>query len=393
MARARKGNKVQTKLGFLIYGQQGTWKSSLCLDFMKMKRPDGKPFRVLYIDAEDGSVDSYIDNLEEMGINTENLYIVYTQSLQEIYEYMDCITKHDPIFAIDESGERTGESVLDADGQPFMPDALVIDSTTMVHMACEQARINFSQKRANVRAKNNNLVGEAKLVAVEGANLEVLDYKKLSQDGNNLVLNLNATGIHYAITAREKDETRSEKVDKEIKMVATGKKVPAGFKDLAYNVKTVLHTVVDDETGEVSAIVENKDRTQVCHQNQVIEEPTLLLWQEAIDKTKDREKFVIANDMKKAVQKEQEIYERELIQTHDMEDVKTDTENTTIATQDIGIDDKVTNILATFKSSDKAKKTAIKAIFEESGVKTPAELKSLTDVKILDNIISKIESI
>jgi len=47
MARARKGTSTQTKLGFLIYGEQGTWKSSMCLEFAKYKREDGKPFKVL----------------------------------------------------------------------------------------------------------------------------------------------------------------------------------------------------------------------------------------------------------------------------------------------------------------------------------------------------------
>ena len=74
MARARSGNSVQTKMGFLIYGSFGTWKSSLCLQFARMKREDGKPFRVLYLDAEAGSVDSYLEQLEADGIDTRNIF-------------------------------------------------------------------------------------------------------------------------------------------------------------------------------------------------------------------------------------------------------------------------------------------------------------------------------
>ena len=43
----RKATAVKEKLGFLLYGKQGTWKSSLCLEFAKLKREDGEPFRVL----------------------------------------------------------------------------------------------------------------------------------------------------------------------------------------------------------------------------------------------------------------------------------------------------------------------------------------------------------
>ena len=76
MAQARKGSKINSKLAFLIFGKQGTWKSSLCLDFAKMTRPDGTPFRVLYIDAESGSIDDRLELLEEEGINLENKCIL-----------------------------------------------------------------------------------------------------------------------------------------------------------------------------------------------------------------------------------------------------------------------------------------------------------------------------
>lgn len=88
MATGRGGNKIKSKLGFLVYGEQGTWKSSLCLEFMKMKREDGKPFRVLYIDAEQGSIDDYLDDYADEGYDLRNIYIVYTQSLSEVKDFI-----------------------------------------------------------------------------------------------------------------------------------------------------------------------------------------------------------------------------------------------------------------------------------------------------------------
>ena len=89
MARARRGGLIKTKLGFLLYGKQGSGKSTMALDFAKMKREDGKPFRVLYIDSEAGSVDSYLEDLQNEGIDIDNIYIVYTQSLKEVNEYIE----------------------------------------------------------------------------------------------------------------------------------------------------------------------------------------------------------------------------------------------------------------------------------------------------------------
>ena len=114
MARARKGNVVKTKLGFLIYGNFGTWKSSLSLDFARMKNEDGRPFRVLYIDAESGSIDSYLENLENEGINTENIYIVYTQSLGEVRDYIKKASNNEDFYELDDDGKETVDEALQA---------------------------------------------------------------------------------------------------------------------------------------------------------------------------------------------------------------------------------------------------------------------------------------
>lgn len=36
MATGRGGKKIKTRLGFLLYGDYGTWKSSFCLESMKL---------------------------------------------------------------------------------------------------------------------------------------------------------------------------------------------------------------------------------------------------------------------------------------------------------------------------------------------------------------------
>jgi len=50
--RARNASKVQSKINMVVYGAPFSGKSTLCSQFAYMKTPEGKPFRVLYLDAE-----------------------------------------------------------------------------------------------------------------------------------------------------------------------------------------------------------------------------------------------------------------------------------------------------------------------------------------------------
>ena len=92
MAKARKAAKTQSKLMTIIYGEPFTGKSTLAMQLAYFKRPDGKPFRVLYLDSESGSIDDYLPELEENGVNLENIYIVYTQSLGEVIQLKQTVT-------------------------------------------------------------------------------------------------------------------------------------------------------------------------------------------------------------------------------------------------------------------------------------------------------------
>lgn len=312
MAIGRGGSKVQTKLGFLIYGEQGTWKSSLCLEFMKFTRPDGKPFKVLYIDPEQGSVDSYLDTYEEQGYDLRNIYILYTQSASEVKTYIKRARDNEDFYEFDEDGKETDIVYLDSDGEPFRPDAIVVDGITLLFVAKQQSMLNFSKKRATVRAKKNELVGLEKEVVIEGAGIEIKDYQTLKFEGQDLILDLLSCGKHFATTCREEDEKESfrDKQTGEIKSMATGRKQPSGFKDIRYNVKTVLRVFKDDD-GIVKAIVENKDRTLVHKQDDLIIEPTLTDWQIVVDRNKNKKEFNIGNNLNKSVEIEMKAIEKE----------------------------------------------------------------------------------
>lgn len=119
MAKARKASVTQSKLGMILYGEPFTGKSTMAMQLAYFKRPDGKPFRVLYLDPETGSIDDYLGDLEENGVNLENIYIVYTQSLGEVRQYIAKVKNGEDFYELDDDGEETDEVVLDADGEPL----------------------------------------------------------------------------------------------------------------------------------------------------------------------------------------------------------------------------------------------------------------------------------
>lgn len=385
MAIGRSGKKVKTKLGFLIYGEQGTRKSSFCLESLKLMNEDGKPFKVLYIDAEAGSVDTYVEKYEEAGYDTQNLYIVYTQSLTEVKEFIRRAKDGEVFYDFDEEGNETDEVYLDSEGNPFKPDMIVVDGITLLYIAKQQGILEFSKKRATVRANNNELTGMAKEVAIEGASLEIKDYNVLKFEGQDLILDLLASGKHFAITMREEDEKESFK-DKngEIKAMATGRKQPSGFKDVRYNVKTVLRLFKDDD-GVIKGIVENKDRTMVCAQDEILIEPSITLWQSVLDKNKGKKDFTIKNTLESSVDTERRAMEKDNAKFDDElnAEKETDTELTTADDYKEAIKERISKLSQT----DKSKKQT-----EIAKVGLPKAYQKLTDIEDLKkyyNIVSK----
>ena len=73
---------------------------------------------------------------------------------------------------------------------------IVVDGATLLYVAKQQSIVEFSKKRATVRANKNEITGMAKEVAIEGASLEVKDYNTLKFDGQNLILNLHQDILH-----------------------------------------------------------------------------------------------------------------------------------------------------------------------------------------------------
>lgn len=380
MARARLGGAIKTKMGFLLYGKQGTWKSSLALQFAKMKREDGKPFRVLYLDAEAGSVDTYLEDYEEEGYDINNIYIVYTQSLEEVNEYISKVTKNEDMYVLDEeTGDETDDIVLDSDGEPFRADAIVVDSASVLYIASQQGLTEFSKMRAKVRADKNELTGLEKKVSIEGAKIEIQDYNTLKFNGQDLILSLLGCGKHFAVIAREADEKQTKETSEKGKFtsVATGNKIPDGFKDLAYNVKTVLH-MIEDDMGNVMAEVKDKDRTKVHARGEIIENPTLLDWEVIISKNKGKKDYTLSNSLNEAVEKEFDKY----MKNEDIPSNKVTESNETI-------DELKQKIKGIVENLNPTKKKALKPKLDKVGLTT--KFSTFTDIEDLKKFLEIVE--
>ena len=200
---------------------------------------------------------------------------------------------------------------LDSEGNPFRPDMIVVDGATLLYTAKQQSIIEFSKKRATVRASAKELTGMAKEVAIEGAGMEQKDWGTLKIDGQNLILNLLASGKHFAVTAREKEDTAQVKdKDGNFKTINLGTFHADGFKDVAYNCKTVLRMFKDDD-GVIKGYIDQKDRTMVHEQNEIVVDPSITDWQPAIDKNVGKKDFVVQNNMNDAIEKELKAVEKD----------------------------------------------------------------------------------
>lgn len=382
MATARKGGRTRSKIQALLYGEQFTGKSTLALQLMYLTREDGKPFRVLYLDAENGSVDDYMEELENDGIDLDNLYIVYTQSLKEVNEYIQKATLKEEFYELDEEGNETDDVVLDADGKPFIPDAIVVDGTSVLNLSVKQGLVEFSKRRNKVKADAAQLVGDERFVKIEGSGMELKDYNTVNFKGQDLVLTLTGSGLHYVITAREADEKERVKNKKgEFESVATGRKIPDGFKQMGYNVKTEMRVYVEDGVYKAHVV---KDRTKTYQKDEIVEDPSLLAFQAVIDKTKGNKDVVVQNRLHDAIKKELKETEREVLGEENFnEPVKKELFDPTIMVNEI--DSKM-------KAMSTKEKNEAKVKLKEKGLPcTPSGLKAVVNEETLNQILEAIK--
>lgn len=377
MARARNGGAVKPKLNILAYGPTGAGKSSILLQMAYFKREDGTPWRILFLDHESGGADEAIDELAKNGIDTRNIYIVYTQSVKETKDYINKVRDHEPFYELDEYGEETDEIVKDAYGEQFVADAIITDGTSVLKLTNTQSLLDLSRKRNKIKAEKSGATAEEKFVATANANLELKDYSQLNYAGQDLVLTLMACGVHVGITAREKDEQISVKTDDgKIASVSTGKKTFDSYKGMDYNVKTILR-MFRDEDDQVCCVVE-KDRTKRYPAGTVLEDPSLLDWEEIVSSGHGKKDFVIKNDLDKAIEADQKIFEKQMLGA--------DYTAEPSAPSDNNITELQSQIKATVNGLSPVEKKAMKEKLTAANL--PTAFNKVTDVEVLKQILA-----
>lgn len=390
MAKGRKAKQAKTKLNMIIYGDTFTGKTTLASQIAFFKREDGTPFRVLYIDAESGGLDSYLDRMEESGINLDNIYILYTQSLAEVRQYIAKVKNNEDLYELDDEGNETDDIITDADGKPFRADAIVVDGTTILNLTTQSGLVEFSKKRNKVKADKLGLLGDERLVKIENSSLEIRDFNAIKFKGQDLILDLMSSGVHCITTAREKDETKNVKTDDgQFQSVATGRKIIDGFKGLEYNANTVIRTFFDKETGQICAEIQ-KDRTGVHDSGEIVEDPSLLDWQAALDKNKGKEDFILKNDLTKAVEVEQVLYEKEVLGKVG-ESMPEDTTSSDTSTSSTPTPDDLRKEIVSIKNSlSPVEKKSLKEKLEAKGL--PTAYKNVNDISVLQEVIETMKN-
>lgn len=383
--KIRQGGLIKPKLNILFYGATGCGKSTQALEIAKFKREDGTPFRVFVFDIESGGADECVEELAMQGVDVSNIIVIYTQSLSEVELYVSKIAKGETLYYLDEEGEETDEEILDAYGEKFVPDAVVVDGTSVLKLTNTQSLLQLSQKRNKIKAKNNGATAEEIYVATQNAGLELKDYSQLNYAGQRLVLSLMALPIHVILTAREKDEMVSSRDSNgQFTSTPTGKKLPDSFKGIDYNIKTMIRMFRNDDD-EVCYAIE-KDRTKTFNVGDVVVNPSLTAFEATLNKGAGRKSFAIKNDLDDAIHKDRQIFEKEVLGDIAKDDSTTDVGGANAE----DLINSINDVMRGLSQADRDKKKA--ALASANLPATPALIKKVSDTTTLNKILEIVKA-
>lgn len=384
MAIAKRGSSVKKGLKFFLFGEAGTWKSSFCLDFVKMKSEEGRPLRVFYVDCETGSIDNYLSDLENEGIDLDNLFIVYTTSYSEVEEWVQKAIDEEELYFENEDGDI--ELALDADGNPFIADVIIVDGLTVISDNVKFATINVSEKRASLRLSEDATSRERE-VAIANAGLEFKDHDKMKMKGKSLLRNMiTGTDKYVCVTAREKMERKMVTgADGKMQLTDVGV-IPDTWKGTEYEFYTVLRTFEDEEDGEIKAQIMRKDRTKVFMQNEIITHPTPRLWQSIIDGNKGKKSNVVSSSISDDIKKDETLIRKENTTTKPMQ--QTNTTQTIEQSEPKTVEEYRKAIELKVKAMDKQNKLAVKPKVVRAGLEpNPNKIEDIKDLKKFYEIV------
>ena len=139
-----------------------------------------------------------------------------------------------------------------------------------------------------------------------------------------------------------------------------------------------------DDLGDGELIDRIKDSAKQ-KAGDIIEDPTLLDWQTIIDRNSDRKEFVLKNDLDKAVETEQKMYEKEAMELHNSLKGNTITPDTSNNEKTSNIEEMKTDIRAKVNALPPVKKKEMKEKLERAGL--PTVFKNVTDAAVLQKVL------
>lgn len=284
MARRQIG-KTEVSVKGMLYGKEGTRKSNTAMQIATILKKDGKPMKVLLLDLEYKAIEGYNEAwLESRGVNFENLCEIRTRDLSLIQILLENFTKGLPIPKLDVDDKIIeGQYELDADGNPFIADAVVLDSISVINDLLVEGRNEIIKKRANIKIIKDGLFGDEKELYLENVGMQFLDYAKLKTKALKMVRDLQAvTGKHVFFVARAKDAKESKLVNGKMEQIDLGYEImdATSFKFLPYEVSLIIHT--QNVNGMVTYTVE-KDSTGVNTQGAVLTDFDLCMYSDYIN--------------------------------------------------------------------------------------------------------------
>ena len=131
-----------------------------------------------------------------------------------------------------------------------------------------------------------------------------------------------------------------------------------------------------DEDDQVCCVVE-KDRTKRYPSGTVLEDPSLLDWEEIVSSGHGKKEFVIKNDLDKAIEADQKIFEKQMLGADSVEEAAS-TNNNNIADLQAEIKAKVNVLSPVEKKAMKDKLTS---------ANLPTAFNKVTEETILKRIL------
>lgn len=314
----RKMGKTAVSIKALIMGKQGTHKSNTAIQIATLKKADGTPMKVLAVDLEYRSYEGFNEAwIENKGVNFDNICEIRTRDLDMLHVILDKFVKGQPVPVIDENDKIIhGQFELDAEGKPFIADAIILDSISVINDLLVEGRNEIVKKRTNIKIVKEGLFGDEKDLALENSNLQFLDYAKLKTKALKMVRDLQAvTGKHVFFVSRAKDAKESKLVNGKMEQIDLGYEImdSTSFKFLPYEVSLIIHT--QNKNG-ITTFTLDKDSTGVKEQGSVFTEFNL----------KDYESYINNSDRTQLIK--MKTYEENLEKaknfTDDAEDIDKD---------------------------------------------------------------------